>query len=85
MSATLDRIDIRAALAEQAAVVEQAIDTLLPLPDGHELRLVEAMRYATLGGGKRLRGLRVQQVGTGRRAQHGRRGARRPGQSRGRI
>ncbi len=55
-------IDVPAALAERAATVEQAIDTLLPLPDGHERRLVEAMRYATLGGGKRLRGFLVMEV-----------------------
>ena len=54
--------DVRAALAEQAAVVEQALDTLLPLPDGHELRLVEAMRYAALGGGKRMRAFLVMEV-----------------------
>ena len=50
------RVDVPAALAEQGAVVERAIDVLLPLPEGHERRLIEAMRYATLGGGKRLRG-----------------------------
>ena len=55
-------IDVPAALAEHAAVVEAAIDTLLPLPDGHERRLVEAMRYATLGGGKRMRGFLVMEV-----------------------
>ena len=49
-------------IAAQARVIEQAIDTLLPLPDGHERRLMEAMRYATLGGGKRLRGFLVMQV-----------------------
>ncbi|HEX3346680.1 MAG TPA: farnesyl diphosphate synthase [Acetobacteraceae bacterium] len=38
-----------------AAEVETAIDDLLPIPDGAEARLVEAMRYATLGGGKRMR------------------------------
>ena len=53
---------MQAALAEQALVVEQAIDTLLPLPEGPELRLLEAMRYATLGGGKRLRGFLVMEV-----------------------
>ena len=58
----LVQTDVRAALAEQAVVVEQALDTLLPLPDGHELRLVEAMRYATLGGGKRLRAFLVMEV-----------------------
>ena len=55
-------IDVVAALAEHAATVERAIDTLLPLPDGHERRLVEAMRYATLGGGKRMRGFLVMEV-----------------------
>ncbi len=54
--------NLAAALARQAAVVEQAIDTLLPLPDGHERRLVEAMRYATLGGGKRMRAFLVMEV-----------------------
>jgi farnesyl diphosphate synthase len=53
---------IPAALAEHAAVVEQALDVLLPLPDGRERRLVEAMRYATLNGGKRLRGFLVMEV-----------------------
>ncbi len=59
---TLKSVDVQAALAEHAAVVEEAIDTLLPLPDGHERRLVEAMRYATLGGGKRMRGFLVMEV-----------------------
>ena len=55
-------MDVVAALAEQAAAVEAALDALLPLPEGHERRLVEAMRYATLGGGKRLRGFLVMEV-----------------------
>ncbi|MBC7800171.1 MAG: polyprenyl synthetase family protein [Gemmatimonadaceae bacterium] len=55
-------IDIPAALAEHAVTVEHAIATLLPLPDGQERRLTEAMRYATLGGGKRLRGFLVMEV-----------------------
>ena len=59
---TLTTIDVQAALAEQAALVEEAIDALLPLPDGAERRLFEAMRYATLGGGKRLRGFLVMEV-----------------------
>ena len=53
---------IPAALAEHAAAVEQAVDALLPLPEGHERRLVEAMRYATLGGGKRMRAFLVMEV-----------------------
>ena len=54
--------DVQAALAQQAGIVEQAIDSLLPLPEGHERRLFEAMRYATLGGGKRLRGFLVMEA-----------------------
>ncbi|HTW71894.1 MAG TPA: farnesyl diphosphate synthase, partial [Acetobacteraceae bacterium] len=38
-----------------------ALDTLLPQPDGAEARLLEAMRYATLNGGKRLRAFLVMQ------------------------
>ncbi len=46
---------LAAALARVAGEVESALADLLPIPDGPEARLVEAMRYATLGGGKRLR------------------------------
>ncbi len=62
MPAILERADIRAALAGHAAVVEAALDNLLPLPEGHEARLLQAMRYAALGGGKRLRGFLVMEV-----------------------
>ena len=51
-----------AALAEAAREIEHALDTLMPVPDGRERRLVEAMRYATLNGGKRLRGFLVMEV-----------------------
>ena len=40
-------------LAADAKVVEAHLDTLLPMRQGDRLR--EAMRYAVLGGGKRLR------------------------------
>ena len=43
------------AMARVAAEVESALDDLLPPTDGAESRLIESMRYATLGGGKRLR------------------------------
>ncbi|HUN43180.1 MAG TPA: farnesyl diphosphate synthase [Acetobacteraceae bacterium] len=45
-----------------ARTVETALDTLLPQPDGAEARLLEAMRYATLNGGKRLRAFLVMQT-----------------------
>ena len=50
------------ALARTAAIVEEELDALMPLPEGDERRLVEAMRYATLGGGKRMRGFLVIEV-----------------------
>ena len=42
-------------LAEAADLVTIALDALLPRADGPEQRLTEAMRYAALGPGKRLR------------------------------
>lgn len=47
--------DIRTAMAATGAEVERALDRLLPKPVDTEARLFEAMRYAALGGGKRLR------------------------------
>jgi farnesyl diphosphate synthase len=45
-----------------AGIVESALDNLMPMVDGAESRLVEAMRYATLGGGKRLRAFLVMET-----------------------
>jgi len=42
-------------IAEAADIVTVALDALLPRGDGPESRLTEAMRYAALGPGKRLR------------------------------
>ncbi len=42
-------------IAEAADVVTVALDELLPRSEGPEARLIEAMRYAALGPGKRLR------------------------------
>ncbi len=47
--AVIDRI------AEVADLITVALDELLPRADGPESRLTEAMRYAALGPGKRLR------------------------------
>jgi farnesyl diphosphate synthase len=49
-------------MKRRAQEIENAIDILLPLPDGQEKRLIEAMRYAVLGGGKRMRGFLVMEV-----------------------
>tara|TARA_Y100001934_G_scaffold99637_1_gene122689 strand:- start:85 stop:972 length:888 start_codon:yes stop_codon:yes gene_type:complete len=49
------------ALADSAAQVEKFLDQLLAVEDATEHRLHEAMRYATLEGGKRLRPFLVMQ------------------------
>jgi len=46
---------LRRRVAEAADLVTVALDELLPRADGPETRLTEAMRYAALGPGKRLR------------------------------
>ena len=52
---------IAGSLAETAAAVEAALDAELPRPAaGAQARLYEAMRYGTLGGGKRLRAFLVR-------------------------
>jgi farnesyl diphosphate synthase len=48
-------VDLSAALAASAAKVEAALDALLPEGEGLEADLHAAMRYACLGGGKRMR------------------------------
>ncbi len=47
--------DVGRRIAEAADLVTVALDELLPRADGPEARLTEAMRYAALGPGKRLR------------------------------
>ncbi len=42
-------------MQEHAAAVETVLDQILTLHDDPESRLIEAMRYASLGGGKRVR------------------------------
>lgn len=52
---------LSSALAHQALVVEAALEALLPMVEGDEARLLEAMRYAALGGGKRIRAFLVME------------------------
>lgn len=48
-------MDLKAYLAAQKALIDQELDRLLPPGIGTGARVVEAMRYSLLGGGKRLR------------------------------
>lgn len=51
-----------AAMARVARSVEDALESLIPAVEEAEGRLIEAMRYATLGGGKRLRAFLVMET-----------------------
>src|SRR5580658_9865863 len=53
--------ELAAAMTHVARVVESELTSLLPPEEGAEARLATAMRYATLGGGKRLRAFLVMQ------------------------
>ncbi|MGZ8369579.1 MAG: polyprenyl synthetase family protein, partial [Caulobacteraceae bacterium] len=54
-AADLRDLTLTERIAEAADLVTVALDQLLPRADGPESRLTEAMRYAALGPGKRLR------------------------------
>lgn len=47
--------NLTAKLNETRSLIDDQLNTLLPLPIGKECRVVEAMRYSILGGGKALR------------------------------
>jgi farnesyl diphosphate synthase len=53
---------LKQSLSDAAARIEATLDAVLVVPDGSEAILFEAMRYAVLGGGKRLRGYLVLQT-----------------------
>ena len=54
---------IEPALNETAVFMEEVLNELLPAPVGPQARVVDAMRYATLAGGKRVRAFLVLQAG----------------------
>lgn len=54
---------IQPALKEAGIFMEEALGELLPEPLGPQARVIEAMRYATLDGGKRVRAFLALQSG----------------------
>jgi farnesyl diphosphate synthase len=50
---------LKAALDEVGAGIDRAFDALLAIPPDPRARLYEAMRYAAIGGGKRIRPMLV--------------------------
>ena len=63
MGPALRLAPIEPAIAETATFLDATLDALLPQPTGPEARLMEAMRYATMGGTQRLRSFLVLQSG----------------------
>ena len=59
----MDGPAVERALRDHAAAVETWLDEALPRPEGATAALVRAMRYAALGGGKRLRAFLVKATG----------------------
>ncbi len=59
--AALAGVDLNSALKQAAQQVEAALEQILPPSTGLHSRVVEAMRYATFAGGKRLRPFLVLQ------------------------
>ncbi|MXO74016.1 polyprenyl synthetase family protein [Altererythrobacter aerius] len=55
---------LEAALARIQREVDAAFESILPVPDDTRAQLVEAMRYAAIGGGKRVRPLLTVSVAT---------------------
>lgn len=57
----VSKSDFKSALSENAAEVTKMLDDLLPVIDTPEARVIEAMRYSSLEGGKRVRPFLVTQ------------------------
>ena len=51
----MDHVVLNKHLISSAGAVTEILDELLSETDGYEQRLVHAMRYSSLGGGKRIR------------------------------
>jgi len=52
-------MSLQAALDRVGAQIDREFESLLPIPDDARGRLYEAMRYAAIGGGKRIRPMLV--------------------------
>src|ERR1700691_6155100 len=55
LAASEDGVPFETALAEAAQATDELLDRLISVPSGLEARVFEAMRYALLAPGKRLR------------------------------
>ncbi len=55
LAATEKLAPVTVGISRAAHAVEATLERLLPAPHGHHSRVLQAMRYATFAGGKRLR------------------------------
>lgn len=60
--APADIATLRASLDRAAATITDALSVMLPKPSGPEAKLHEAIRYAALSGGRRLRPFLVMEI-----------------------
>ena len=52
-------MDVEQRMAEYASMVNEALEKYLPQPSGLQKKVIEAMRYSALAGGKRIRPILV--------------------------
>jgi geranylgeranyl diphosphate synthase type II len=50
-----DNFDLKSYLSEKKAIIDRALDTYIPKPEGPSSDLIKAMKYSLFAGGKRLR------------------------------
>ena len=55
MAGRTETLDLQVYLADHKRLVDETLDALLPEPAGPSKTVLEAMRYAVMAGGKRLR------------------------------
>lgn len=55
-------MDIKAEIARRTASIETVLRSYLPGEDGYQRRIMEAMNYSVLAGGKRLRPMLMQET-----------------------
>ncbi len=54
---------LQTALAKNSKKIDKFFDFYLPIPKGLQKKLIDAMRYSTIGSGKKIRGFLVLETG----------------------
>ena len=56
-------MDLKASLIKNSKDIDEFLDINLPKPKGIHKKLLQAMRYSTIGAGKKIRGFLVFETG----------------------